>query len=246
MKKCRYYNRGFCKFSDKCIFVHPLEACNDYLEDGICRKEKCAQRHPRHCRYWTKHQEGCKRENLCQYLHAESKKFGSQVCVEEVDEPEKPSENTNCELTFENDDGLQNHDSRYNRVDKLFNCEECIFTCDNNNDLSLHQDTNHGSLHPEDTTISKPDAKTPCNHCKFVAKSQRGLNRHIIMNQHNEYQYPCDQCEHKSSTEYELTTHVQTDHVYTQNESLEDDEAEPSMLTFDFPIYFPTTPQYRT
>ena len=66
------------------------------------------------------------------------------------------------------------------------------------------------------------------------------------MNQHKDYQYPCDQCEHMSSTEEELTTHVQTDHVYTQNESLEDDEAEPSMLTFNFPIYIPTTSRYRT
>ena len=66
------------------------------------------------------------------------------------------------------------------------------------------------------------------------------------MNQHKDYQYPCDQCEHMSSTEQELTTHVQTDHVYTLNESLEDDEAEPSMLTINFPIYIPTTSRYRT
>ena len=25
MKKCRYYNRGFCKFQKKCNFVHPTE-----------------------------------------------------------------------------------------------------------------------------------------------------------------------------------------------------------------------------
>ena len=32
-KKCRYYDRGYCKYNDKCRFGHPQGVCDGYLKD---------------------------------------------------------------------------------------------------------------------------------------------------------------------------------------------------------------------
>ena len=39
-RKCRFYNRGFCKFGRSCNFGHPQLVCKEYLEDGICRQRQ--------------------------------------------------------------------------------------------------------------------------------------------------------------------------------------------------------------
>ena len=70
-KKCRHYNRGFCKFGRSCKYYHPKLVCEVYLQDGLCLQRKCPKRHPRHCRYWSSKSEGCTRNEECQYLHLE-------------------------------------------------------------------------------------------------------------------------------------------------------------------------------
>ena len=78
-RKCRYYNRGFCKYGRQCKFYHPKLVCSEYLRDGICLQIKCPKRHPRHCRHWTSKTEGCNRNETCQYLHIRSKRFSGDV-----------------------------------------------------------------------------------------------------------------------------------------------------------------------
>ena len=60
--KCRYFNRGYCKFKENCRFFHSSVICEDFLEIGICKSSNgCIKRHPKNCRYWCKRAEGCKR-----------------------------------------------------------------------------------------------------------------------------------------------------------------------------------------
>ena len=33
-KKCRYFNRGFCKYKTKCRFVHPKQICQQHTRDN--------------------------------------------------------------------------------------------------------------------------------------------------------------------------------------------------------------------
>ena len=66
-KRCRYYNRGFCKYTTKCKFVHPTETCKVYLSGKICDKSDCEFRHPKICK-WLESKGGCKRET-CDYRH---------------------------------------------------------------------------------------------------------------------------------------------------------------------------------
>ena len=59
--KCKYYNRGYCKYKDKCTFDHFEENCKEFLSTGHCSISKsCMFRHPKNCRFWTKKSEGCK------------------------------------------------------------------------------------------------------------------------------------------------------------------------------------------
>ena len=64
--KCRYFNRGFCKYKNKCRFGHPRQICSDYLENGKCEKRPCDQRHPKQCK-WDKSDNSCRRGAECLY-----------------------------------------------------------------------------------------------------------------------------------------------------------------------------------
>ena len=37
LKKCRYHNRGYCKFKDNCRFLHSQVICGNFLENQMCR-----------------------------------------------------------------------------------------------------------------------------------------------------------------------------------------------------------------
>ena len=66
-RKCKYWNRGYCKERRKCLWAHPKDDCQQYLKDGRCRYKDCSNRHRRVCKYWL--DEGCTRKKDCQYLH---------------------------------------------------------------------------------------------------------------------------------------------------------------------------------
>jgi vacuolar-type H+-ATPase subunit I/STV1 len=65
-KKCKYYNRGYCKSKFKCKFVHHRESCKIYLEGKSCDDKNCKDRHSKVCKWWL--QGGCRGRN-CDNLH---------------------------------------------------------------------------------------------------------------------------------------------------------------------------------
>ena len=67
-KKCRYFNRGYCKYKDKCRYTHPKDICSEHLQSIRCENQDCLGRHPRACK-WLSKQGGCKRGRECEYLH---------------------------------------------------------------------------------------------------------------------------------------------------------------------------------
>ena len=64
-RKCRYFNRGFCKFGKTCLFVHPSTICDKLLNGDVCKTRGCQHRHPKNCRHWSKKSEGCRRLDAC-------------------------------------------------------------------------------------------------------------------------------------------------------------------------------------
>ena len=66
-KKCRYFDRGYCKFTNKCRYSHTEDICNSYRNNQKCAGRDCPYRHPKVCK-WVTSSRGCVREN-CVYLH---------------------------------------------------------------------------------------------------------------------------------------------------------------------------------
>ena len=65
-KKCKYFDRGYCKYKFECKFVHHGEICKTYLEGKKCNDKNCKNRHPKVCKWWLRGE--CGRNN-CEYLH---------------------------------------------------------------------------------------------------------------------------------------------------------------------------------
>ena len=68
IKRCRYHNRGYCKYKLGCRFTHMAENCDGYLASGKCDTKDCPYRHPKACK-WMKISLGCRRGAECEYLH---------------------------------------------------------------------------------------------------------------------------------------------------------------------------------
>ena len=66
-KKCKYFNKGRCKYVKRCRNSHPTEICSTYLGGGKCDQSSCQDRHPKICKWWLG-RSGCRR-NDCNYLH---------------------------------------------------------------------------------------------------------------------------------------------------------------------------------
>ena len=118
-RKCRYYNRGYCKFGENCDFVHPSHICDTFLKDGACSSRECQQRHPKDCRYWTKKPEGCTRKDSCQYLHRESRKYS-------YSEIEKRITGDSCEYKASENEDINYHIQTEHS--NIFSCDICDFT----------------------------------------------------------------------------------------------------------------------
>ena len=68
MKRCRYFNRGYCKYKGKCKYVHPGHICKEHERNKKCENSECEGRHPKSCK-WLSSRVGCIREG-CDYQHA--------------------------------------------------------------------------------------------------------------------------------------------------------------------------------
>ena len=80
-KKCRYFDRGYCKYNKKCRFVHPKGICKDYLKSYKCERKECGDGHPKTCKC-ERNSGGCNRSVDCQYLHG---KHANEASIEVMD-----------------------------------------------------------------------------------------------------------------------------------------------------------------
>ena len=71
-QKCRYFNRGFCKFGVDCAFYHPKDDCEHFMAGNHCTNSTCSKRHRQVCKFWES-KKGCIRKTDCQYLHENAK-----------------------------------------------------------------------------------------------------------------------------------------------------------------------------
>ena len=226
-KKCRYYDRGYCKFQDGCSFVHPLTICQKFLQKEVkeqCNQRQCKDRHPKNCKYWSR-EEGCRRGEYCQYLHQQNKlpQTSHQTATEySTNHVENNMESiTTCRNEFENEDSLRVHTETTHVENAILDCNECDFRTESENILQCHIQ----EVHP-----------FQCNKCDFKAKIKGWLTRHTNATHHivpglislesPDDSYVCDLCDFETNDESELTTHEQLVHdkENSSNTNIENNE----------------------
>ena len=79
--KCKFFNSGFCKFTNKCKFIHPKSNC----QNESCKSKGCQLRHPKPCRYNDK----CRRQTTCLYKHNSDEKNVICQLNKEIEELKK-------------------------------------------------------------------------------------------------------------------------------------------------------------
>ena len=69
-RRCKYFNRGFCRENETCPYFHPDIICQEFGVTGTCSQGRaCEARHPHSCKYWRRG--CCWRNDDCLYLHRE-------------------------------------------------------------------------------------------------------------------------------------------------------------------------------
>ena len=81
-RRCKWWNRGYCWEKEGCSFLHPKEDCQDHLH-GRCNIKGCTLRHRRQCKFHCT-EVGCKRGNMCAYIHGKvlKEKDVLEICGE--------------------------------------------------------------------------------------------------------------------------------------------------------------------
>ena len=118
--KFRYFNTGYCKYCDKCRFIHPKNICTEYLNTNKCEKKECADRHPKKCK-WEETAGGCRRKSECNYLHATIAKD-----VHTMDATIKEYKCVGCSYLWNNADSVVKHIIKGNEVFFCLNCDDWI------------------------------------------------------------------------------------------------------------------------
>ena len=219
------------------MFFHSSSTCEIFLENGKCQSKGCSKRHPKDCRFWTREEEGCRRKDLCQYLHNITKRFKTQF----------PQNNLATE---------SNHD------DITYNCEHCDYTTNLSENLKTHITVNH-----QESVLSNSDESFDsfacdicgdlgfnceddltqhnnnmhliysCDQCDFEAYGQMMMDWHTSTSHLN---FSCDECEFIAKNKGGLTRHRNAKHENSTQQNhfnaiVGDDRVEPTFLTINFP-----------
>ena len=67
MEICRYNQRGYCRYGERCRLEHVNEICTE----SDCQDDSCVLRHPLECRYFYLYGT-CKFGDSCAYVHEEN------------------------------------------------------------------------------------------------------------------------------------------------------------------------------
>ena len=121
---CRYYNRGHCKYRDRCKYVHSKQICQGYLNSGKCDSKSCVDRHPKVCKFWTKSKSGCIIKTSCDFLH-ETLAKEDQNMIAEKEEPEN-FKCVGCKCDWSNKSCVVKHVIGDHIVYFCLNCEDWV------------------------------------------------------------------------------------------------------------------------
>ena len=166
-KRCKWWNRGYCKFKQSCPYLHPKEIC---IEEQ-CLKKECEKRHPNICKNWQKG--SCHFTNLCEFTHPSVVNQDEDCSVQKtsiVNQSKVDSEHKICDVTI-NDDNYVDYDnidsdddSEDDSEDENLKCQECNYTSKVKGNLTKHVKCKHGHT---------------CDKCDFLTSNKMHLKMHI-------------------------------------------------------------------
>ena len=140
-RRCRYYNRGFCKFRDNCNFVHKTGICDKYLRDKICKQGNCDFRHPKPCKF-EKNGDTCTWGQNCLYLH----KTTENLQTEDLLNPEEKTYSCDIRETSNDytNDIIDKNNLRQNN--EYYLCDQCEYEAISQSLLQEHITASHMHL----------------------------------------------------------------------------------------------------
>ena len=122
-KKCRYYDRGFCKYNKKCRFSHQEGICQVYLKTLKCGLKECCQRHPKLCR-WDQGKGGCNKGEDCLYPHKEER---LNINVDNVNTMGSEEYHcVSCKHIWEEKNCVKEHIIQNTKVFFCLNCDDWV------------------------------------------------------------------------------------------------------------------------
>ena len=58
-RKCRYYNKSYCKNESECEFYPSEKICKNFLAVQKCPDMGCSEKHPVSCKFWLRDSRRC-------------------------------------------------------------------------------------------------------------------------------------------------------------------------------------------
>ena len=180
-RKCRYYDRGFCKYGDSCENHHSENMCSNFLKDGKCMTNACLMRHPKNCHYWMKNEDGCRFEKNCQYLHKIEKKF-KRFTNEVSHSKVQRFSCTECNFITNKKSEFDIHDEKMHK--ECTKCDQCDYQATNKEKNMI----NHVQLNHQRKQTEGYD----CKQCNYKSTHKLDLMTHV--KDLHEKLVSCDKC----------------------------------------------------
>ena len=122
IKKCRYFNKGYCKYKGRCRYFHPQQICQNHMDTLDCKLKGCKKRHPKVCK-WFRKAVGCNRGENCEFLHV------TRAC-DDGDESNAHKEIAykceSCRSIFKSEDYVLKHIIQNKEVFFCLNCDDWV------------------------------------------------------------------------------------------------------------------------
>ena len=219
---CRYFKFGFCKYTDRCKFMHVQELCGN----PTCDIRTCKLRHPRICKYYRDYKR-CKFSEYCAFKHIESNTQNSESTenilekidnltrvIEEKDiminkllekmkaieerlgDKDVPTEETVNETELET--CPRSYDIEV-QTEEIYKCEICDFETKKERGLNIHKRRKHGQ-------------KLTCDLCDETFETKRDLKMHRSKHSYSSNKYEtenkCNKCDFESTTIETMEVHI--------------------------------------
>ena len=188
--KCKFFDEGFSRYSDKCRNVHPSDIC----EKRHCKRESCPKRHPKTCRY----NQNCRRGRNCMYLHVSVEKDSEKDFIKKKlgDIENELKEKDKKMLVLE-----QKNKDLWLKINELI------------------EEVKDIKKNPENIPKVN-DRKFACDDCEFISKNAGGLNKHVKAKHKELATVKCDTCNFTSKNKEDLSNHTFNEHEYKKYDGM--------------------------